>query len=47
MCQEHKMETIRDGRFIYQQCNICGEMGNIVYLGPKENKNHEEDYSGI
>ena len=34
-CQD-KLRTEVDGRFVYQVCDTCGEIYNVVYLGPKQ-----------
>jgi hypothetical protein len=47
MCQEHKMETIQDGRFAYHQCSVCGKITDIIYLGPKPESEWEEELLGL
>jgi hypothetical protein len=47
MCKEHKMETLQDGRFAYHQCSVCGQITNVIYLGPKEESESNEDFLGL
>jgi hypothetical protein len=45
---EKKLRTEVDGRFAYQVCETCGEIYNVVYLGPKETEDGwDESLIGI
>jgi hypothetical protein len=34
-CGQNKIATETDGRFAYQICSNCGDVMNVLYLGPK------------
>jgi hypothetical protein len=35
-CGQNKVRTEVDGRFVYQVCDACDDVIQVVYLGPKE-----------
>lgn len=44
MCEERKIATEVDGRFVYQYCSVCNEVIAVAYLPPKE---EDDNYVGI
>ena len=49
-CGEKKQMTQVDGRFAYQVCGACNSVLNVIYLGPKEEKEEikdEDSFLGI
>jgi hypothetical protein len=46
-CGQDKLETIQDGRFAYHECSVCGQVTNIIYLGPKPESEWDEELLGL
>ena len=47
-CGQNKIRTEVDGRFAYQVCDVCGDIINVTYLGPKEEiSTWDEEVIGI
>ena len=44
-CGENKIRTEVDGRFAYQVCSVCNDVLNVIYLGPKPEKDDYFDES--
>ena len=44
-CGQNKMVTEVDGRFAYQVCEVCNDILNVVYLGPKPKQDDSIDES--
>jgi hypothetical protein len=39
-CGKNKIETEREGRFIYQICSECNEVVRVIYLAEKQKSEH-------
>ena len=44
---EHKIVTVTDGTFAYNECEKCGKVSNVIYIQTAGDSEYDETLLGI